>query len=453
MVFKSIDRKTGFLFPPSIDDWLPEAHLARFVVDVVSQLDLRPLMASYKENGELAYPPSMLLALLFYGYATGTFSSRALERKTYDAVDFRYISANTHPDHSTISAFRKRFLDDLQPLFLQILSIAAEAGLLKLGTICLDGTKMKANASKHKALSYKHACDLEKQLKTEVAQLMKLAESADGSEIPDGMDLPEELKIRATRLSKIAAAKAEIERRAAERYADEQQQYDVKMKKRAGKSEKNGRKPGGRPPAPPVAGPRDKDQVNLTDEESRIMPKSGGGFEQAYNAQASVDAESMMIVGVHVSQIPNDKNELEPALSELDKIPSAVGEAQILDADNGYFSQSNVEACETAGLSPHIAPGREKHHPDVMERFSDPEDCPPPEADAVTRMRHRLKTPEGRRTYSLRKQVVEPVFGIIKSVMGFRQFMLRGFEQAKGEWTLICLAFNLKRMHKMAQIA
>ncbi|MDL2226398.1 IS1182 family transposase [Deltaproteobacteria bacterium OttesenSCG-928-M10] len=451
MAFKSIDRDTQFLFPPSVQDWLPEGHLARFVVDIVSQLDLRVLNASYKENGEAAYPPSMLLSLLFYGYATGTFSSRSLERKTYDSIDFRYIAANTHPDHSTISWFRKKFLKELSPLFLQILSIAAESGLLKLGTVSLDGTKMKANASRHKAMSYKYACELEKKLKLEVKRLMKLAESADESDIPDGMNLPEELKIREARLSKIAEAKAEIERRAAERYEFEKNEYEEKLAEREKKARKKGRKPGGKPPQPPTAGPGEKDQMNFTDPESRIMPKSGGGFEQAYNAQASVDTDSRLIVGEHVSQKANDKQELEPALLELDKLPDAAGRAEKLNADNGYYSETNVKACEREKIEPYIAMGREPHNQDVMDRFAAPGPTPAEGASAVERMGHRLKTPEGRRTYSLRKQVVEPVFGIIKSAMGFKQFMLRGLEKVSGEWTLVCLAYNLKRMHIMSQ--
>ena len=451
MVFKSIDRDTQFLFPPSVQDWLSEDHLARFVVDIVGQLDLAALNARYKPNGEAAYPPSMLLSLLFYGYATGTFSSRALERKTYDSIDFRYIAANTHPDHTTIAEFRKRFISELSPLFLQILTIAAEAGLLKLGTVSLDGTKIKANASKHKAMSYKYACELEKKLTREIESLMKLAEAADSSDIPDGMNLPEELTRREIRLAKIAAAKAEIERRAAERYEVERGEYEEKMAKREKKAKDKGRKPGGKPPSPPTAGPGDKDQVNFTDSESRIMPKSGGGFEQAYNSQASVDNDSRLIVGEHVSQKPNDKQELEPALSELARAPEAAGSPEKLNADNGYYSEDNVIACERASVEPYIAMGREKHNCDPLERFSSPGAEPDVEAGAVERMAYRLKSQEGRRTYSMRKQVVEPVFGIIKSVMGFKQFMLRGLKKVSGEWTLVCLAYNLKRMHIMTQ--
>jgi transposase len=453
MSFKSIDRDTPFLFPPSVQEWLPEGHLARFVVEVVGQLDLRSLNSDYRGQGEAAYPPSVLLSLLFYGYATGTFSSRALERKTYEAIDFRYIAANTHPDHSTIAAFRKRFIKEMEELFLQILSIASESGLLKLGTVCVDGTKMKANASKHKAMSYKYARELEKKLKAEASKLMKLAEAADGADIPDGMNLPEELLLREARLAKIAAAKAEIERRAAERYEVERREYEEKLAVREKKGKARGGKPGGRPPEPPAAGAGDKDQVNFTDSESRIMPKSGGGFEQAYNAQAGVDADSRLVVGQHVSQKANDKNELEAALSDLDRLPESAGQVEKIAADNGYYSEANVKVCEKAKMEPYISMGREKHNQDVTERFASPGPEPAAEAGAVERMAYRLKTPEGRRTYSLRKQVVEPVFGIIKSVMGFRHFMLRGFEKVSGEWSLVCLAYNLKRMHIMAQNA
>ena len=451
MAFKSIDRDTPFLFPPSVQEWLPEGHLARFVVEVVRQLDLEALNAKYKPNGEAAYPPSMLLSLLFYGYATGTFSSRALERKTYEGIDFRYIAANTHPDHSTISEFRKKFLEDLSSLFLQILTIASEAGLLKLGMVCLDGTKMKANASKHKAMSYKYACELEKKLKREVAKLMKLAESADGSEIPAGMDLPEELRLRENRLARIAEAKSEIERRAAERFEAEKREYEERVAKREKKAKSSGRKPGGKPPSAPDPNLGEKDQMNFTDPESRIMPKSGGGFEQCYNAQASVETESRMIVGRHVSQNANDKREMEVALWELGKVPQSAGRVEKLDADNGYYSEENVKACEKAGIEPYIAMGREKHNQGLMERFTSPGPEPVAEAGAVERMAYRMKTEEGRRTYSLRKQVVEPVFGIIKAVMGFKHFMLRGFKKVSREWTLICLAYNLKRMHIVSQ--
>ena len=316
-MFKQCDRETVYLFPPSVQDWLPEGHLARFVVEIVEQCNLERLKASYAGRGSEAYSPEMLVALLFYGYATGVFSSRKLERSTYDSVAFRYVAANSHPDHDTIATFRRRFLPMLKGLFVQILMIATEAGVLKLGTVSLDGTKMKANASKHKALSYGHACKVENQLKVEVAELMKKAEAADKADIPDGMSIPEELERREERLKVIAQAKAEIERRAAERHAVEQADFEKKQADRAAKQKQSGKKPKGRGPKPPLAGPTDKDQVNLTDEESRIMPASGGGFKQAYNAQAAVDTETMLIITTHVTQETNDKQQMRPALEAL----------------------------------------------------------------------------------------------------------------------------------------
>ena len=294
--FRPVDRETGFLLPPSVEEWLPERHLARFVVEVIEQLDLSAFVKAYRGSGSASYHPSMLLGLLVYGYATGVFSSRKLERATYDSVAFRFIAANDHPDHDTIAAFRRRFLDRIEGLFVEVLLLAREAGVLKLGTVALDGTKVHANASRHSALSWKHACELEARLKAEVAELMALAEAADGADVPDGMSVPEELARREDRLARIAEAKAVIEARARERLERERAEYEAKLEARAEEAEKTGRKPGGRPPEPPVAGPGPKDQVNLTDADSRIMPVAGGGFEQAYNAQALVAADSLLVV-------------------------------------------------------------------------------------------------------------------------------------------------------------
>ncbi|NMC74498.1 MAG: transposase, partial [Geobacteraceae bacterium] len=249
--FVECDRETQYLFPPSLQDWLPEGHLARFVVEVVERLDLRTLKESYAGRGSQPYNPEMLVALLFYGYATGVFSSRKLERSTYDSVAFRYVAANTHPDHDTIATFRRRFSHQLKDIFIQILLIAQQMKLLKLGSVSLDGSKIKANASKHKALSYEHAGKLEAQLKAEVAELLKKAEAADRSDVPDGMSIPEELEHREKRLSAIAAAKAEIERRAAERHAREQKEHEEKLARRAEKERQTGKKPRGKQPKPP----------------------------------------------------------------------------------------------------------------------------------------------------------------------------------------------------------
>lgn len=439
------DRTQQYLMPPSIQDWLPENHLARFIVDIVSQLDLHPLSESYAGKGMKAHHPQILLSLLFYGYATGIFSSRKIERATYDSVAFRFIAADTHPDHDTISTFRKRFLDQLKPLFLQILMLAREMGVLRLGKVSLDGTKVKANASKHRALSYDHANKLEQQLQAEVDELIRLAEQADTEAIPDGLDIPEELSRRQDRIASIAKAKETIEQRAAERYAQEQQEYEKKIAARQEKIKATGRKPGGCEPKPPKPGPRKHDQVNLTDEESRIMPSSDKGFEQAYNAQAMVDVASMIIVESLISQSPNDKREVEPALAALTALPEELGKVDTLLADAGYYSDDNVASCKEAKIEAFIPPGRDKHNKTLAERFAQPASLPK-DAQPIEHMRHKLKTEEGRAVYAKRKCTVEPVFGIIKHVLGFRQFLLRGLKAVAGEWTLVSIAWNLKRM-------
>ncbi len=446
--FVECDRETQYLLPPSLQDWLPEGHLARFVVEIVEQLDLSSLKKSYAGRGSQPYNPEMLVALLFYGYATGVFSSRKLERNTYDSVAFRYVAANTHPDHDTIANFRRRFSPQIKECFVQILLIANQMKLLKLGSVSLDGSKINANASKHKALSYEHACKLEAQLKIEVAELLKKAEDADHSDTPDGMSIPEELEHREKRLSAIAAAKAEIERRAAERHDREQKEYEEKLAKRAKKEQQTGKKPRGKEPKPPKPGPMAKDQVNLTDEESRIMPVSGGGFEQAYNAQAGVDTTSKLILSAHVTQQPNDKQELKPTLENLAALPKELGIVTELIADSGYFSENNVTACENKEITPYIAADREHHNQSLWDRFREPPPLPE-NADSVARMTHRLKTTAGKTVYRLRKVTSEPVFGIIKEVMSFRRFMMRGLEAAQGEWNLVCMAWNIKRLHTL----
>lgn len=442
--FRPINRDTGFLLPPSVDEWLPERHLARFVVEVIEQLDLSELENSYRGSGSASYHPSMLLGLLIYGYATRVFSSRALERATYDSVAFRFIAGNEHPDHDTIAVFRKRFIGHIEPLFVEVLKLARAMGMLKMGTVALDGTKVHANASRHSALSYGHAKKIEKKLRREVRQLLTLAENADEADIPDGMSLPEELERRERRLAAIAEAKTKIEERVAE---EEQAEYEAKLGARAEKEQRTGKKPGGRPPEPPSGQVGSKEQINLTDEDSRIMPVPGGGFDQCYNAQAVVTAESLLVVGTEVTQAANDKEQIAPMLEKLQELPEELGEVERLLTDSGYLSEKNVEACAAAGIEPLIALKRERHHASWRERFAEAPRRPPLEsATAMQKMRYRLKTPEGRALYALRKQTPEPVFGIIKSVLGFRQFLLRGLENAKGEWTLVTLSWNLKRM-------
>ena len=286
--FHPVGRQTGYLLPPSVDEWLPEGHLARFIVEVIDGLDLSGLEKAYAGRGSAAYHPSVLLALLVYGYANGVFSSRKIERATYDSVAFRFIAAGTHPDHDTLATFRRRFLDELSGLFVQVLEMAQEMKLLKLGTISLDGTKIKANASRHSALSHGHIEQLEIQLKAEVEALLAQAEQADLSAVPDGMDLPAEIARREARLDAMAAAKAKIEARAKARFEKAQAEFDAKCARREQKAKESGKKPGGKPPKPPAAGPMAQDQLNLTDEASRIMPVAGGGFEQAYSTSNSL---------------------------------------------------------------------------------------------------------------------------------------------------------------------
>src|SRR5271163_4024628 len=447
--FRLIDRDTGFLLPPLVDDWLPERHLARFVVEVVEGLDVRAMTGSYRGSGEASYHPRLLLGLIIYGYATGVFSSRNLERATHDSVAFRFIAANEHPDHDTIARFRRRFLKRIETLFVQVLGVAREMGVLQMGTVALDGTKIHANASRHSALSYEHAIKIETQLKAEVADLLGKAEAADQADVPDGMQVPEELARRDKRLAEIARAKAVIEARAKERHARERAEYEAKMAARDAKAAQTGKKPGGRVPQSPVEGPLPTDQVNLTDAESRIMPVAGGGFEQCYNAQAAVAADSLLVVAVDVVQAPNDKQQIEPMLKQLDALPEELGKVENLLADTGYFSADNVEACEKAGVVPVIAMGRQPHHLPLSERFA-PAPPEPTKPTPVEAMAYRLKTPAGRALYALRKQTPEPVFGIIKSVLGFRQFSLRGLDKVRGEWSLVTMAWNLKRMFVLA---
>ena len=447
--FRTIDRETKYLLPPSVDEWLPERHLARFIGEVIDGLDLGRMSRAYRGSGSASYHPGMLLGILVYGYATGVFSSRKLERATYDSVAFRFLAANDHPDHDTIATFRRRFLEEIEKLFVDVLKLAREMGVLKMGTIALDGTKIHANASRHSALSYEHAGKIEAQLKAEVAELMAKAEAADAADIPDGISIPDELARREERLHKIKAARATIEARAKERHAREMAEHEAKMAARDAKIAATGKKPGGKPPAPPVEGPDPKDQVNLTDEASRIMPVAGGGFEQCYNAQAAVAAGSLLVVATDVVQAPNDKQQVEPMLEKIEALPDELGEVENLLADSGYFSAANVDACKEAGVEPVIAMGRQPHHPPLSERFAAAPEAPK-EPTPVEAMAHKLKTPEGRALYALRKQTPEPVFGIIKSVLGFRQFSLRGLDKVRGEWSLVTMAWNLKRMFVLA---
>jgi transposase len=445
--FKTADYAATLDVTVRLGDCLPPDHLARFVVDTIAQLNLSTIYARYGSRGGQPYAPEILLALLFYGYATGTFSSRKLERATYETVPFRFIASNLHPDHDTLATFRKTFLPELKDLFVQVLLLAQVAGVLKLGNISLDGTKIHADASKSKAVSYKHLLALEAHLRAEVEALFALSERVDQDDLPDGLVVSDEIAIRQARLTRLAEAKAVLEARAKERTALEQAEYTAKVQEREEQAQRSGRTPRGRPPKPPTPGPRDKDQYNFTDPESRIMKHSRTeGFEQDYNAQLAVDQASLLIVGLSLSNHPTDQHEAEPT---LDAIPAEIGPPDAGALDNGYFSEANVAACERRRIDPYIATGRDPHHPSWRERFAALPEQPADDASPTVKMAYKLKTAIGKAIYGLRKCTVEPVIGIIKEVLGFRQFSLRGEPAAAGEWCLVCLAFNLKRLHTL----
>ena len=445
--FKTPDYEATLNQTITLRDALPLNHLARFVVDVIGQLDLSQIYAGYAPVGGVALAPEILLGLLFYGYATGVFSARKIERHTYESIPFRFTASGLHPDHDTIANFRKTFLAEIQELFVQILLLAQEAGVFKLGNISLDGSKIHADASKHHAVSYKRLVELDTQLRQEAQTLLTLGEQADQGEraLPDGLVIEDELTLRQARLTNLAKAKTVLQARAQERDAIEQAAYQAKLHERAEKARQKGRKPRGRPPQPPQTGPRDQDQYNFTDPDSRVMKNSTDeGFDQHYNAQVVVDQASLLIVATSLSNHPNDQTEATPT---VDAISPRVGKPEAAALDNGYWSLTNVKALEDRGIEAYIATGREPHH-HSWEMFFAKQPAPPPAAASPkVKMAYKLQTDLGRAIYRLRKMTVEPVIGLIKEVLGFRQFSLRGLGAAAGEWCLVCLAFNLKRLH------
>ena len=446
--FRTVDYEAALDQTVSLREALPANHLARFVVDVVAELDLAHIYERYGLRGGEAYAPELLLALLFYGYATGVFSSRKIEKATYETLPFRFVAGGLHPDHDTLAHFRKTFRAEIKELFVQVLLLAQAAGYLKLGNISIDGSKVHANASKSKAVSYKRLLELETHLRAEVEQLFRLAEQADGHEVPEGMNVSDEIALRQERLARLAEAKKVLQARAQERQAAEQAEYEAKQREREAKAKRSGRKPPGRSPTPPSGEPQDKDQYNFTDPESRIMKSSrSGGFEQAYNAQVAVDQDSFFIVACSLSNHPNDKAEAEPTLAAL---PPALGIPEAAALDNGFWSEQNRTALEERHIEPYIATGREPHHQSWQERFAAEPEPPAEDASPQVKMAYKLRTEIGQAIYRLRKCTVEPVIGIIKAVLGFRQFSVRGLDPADCEWCLVCLAFNLKRLHTLA---
>jgi transposase len=441
--FKTVDYEQALDSTVKIRECLSPNHLARFIVQIIAMLDLSRIYGRYAGCGGEPIAPEVLLGLLVYGYATGIFSSRKLEQLTYESIPFRFLAGGLHPDHDTIAHFRKSFLPEIKELFVQVLRIAQEAGVLKLGNISLDGSKIHADASKSKAISYKRLLELEEKRYTEVEELIALSETP--GQLPEQLDLEEEISLRQEHLTNLAQAKDVIEARAQERYQTEQAEYEVKLKQRQEKAERTGKQPRGRAPKPPTPGPRDNDQYNFTDPDSRIMKNSNNhGFDQHYNVQVAVDQETLLIVANTLSNHPNDQAE---ALPTLGSVPQELGTPDAAALDNGYFSEDNIADIQACGIEPYIATGRDTHHRSWRQYFAQQEEPPANDASTTVKMAYKLQTQVGKAIYRLRKCTVEPVIGIIKEVLGFRQFSLRGLAAATGEWCLVCLAFNIKRLH------
>jgi transposase len=448
--FVSVDHDTPLLLPPNLREWVPEDHLVHFVLDAVAALNLSQVKVNQRGTGSQQYPPTMMVTLLIYSYATGVFSSRRIERSTYDSVPVRLLCADTHPDHDTICVFRRENKELLTEIFVKILQLAQQLKFLQVGqiTVAVDGTKVLANASKHSAVSYKRAGEMIAQLEWEVIQLMAKAEQADSTPLQEGLSIPSEIARRAERQAALEKARAEIEARAHARYRAEMAQYQKKLARRAAKDRR------GRSPKAPTDKPKGTDQYNFTDPESRIM-KAGNGdhFEQSYNAQAAVEVQSRLMVGQRVCPSPNDKEELGPTLAA---IPAPVGTLEAVLIDSGFYSESAVRGVEQnaagqpSGTTVYAAIDRQDHHRSVTDLEQKPQPPPPSAAASPTRiMKYRLTTEVGKQKYKLRQQTVEPVFGIIKSVLGFDRFLLRGLAKVQLEWTLVCSAFNLKRLHRL----
>jgi transposase len=454
--FRDCNLDQMLLLPASLHDWLPEGHLARFVAEVVETLDLSAIYGQYEEGdgrGLAAYDPRMMVRVLIYGYSRGVTSSRRIERATYEDVAFRYLAADEHPDHDTIADFRKENLARLSQLFVEVLRLCQQAGLVKLGHVALDGTKVKANASKHKAMSYARMGEAERQLEEEVKALLEEAARVDAEEDGKygkgkrGDELPSELQRRETRLAKIREAKAALEREAREQAEAEKVRVEARLQERAQQEAKRGRKFGGRPPEAPdpeQAKPEAKAQRNFTDPDSRIM-KDGATkeFVQAYNAQAVVDSHAQVIVAAEVTQEANDKKQLVPMLEQVKIVTGSQPEQAT--ADSGYFSEASVTDPRLGGIDLLVAPDRQKHNEKAPTATGPP---PAESASVAEQMRHKLRTAEGRAVYKMRKAVVEPVFGQIKEQRGFRRFRLRGLANVRAEWKLICATHNLLKLYR-----
>lgn len=443
--------------PCDLREWVPGDHLVHFILEAVEQVSVAHFHVNHRGTGSAQYPPSMMLALLIYCYATGRSGSRTIEAATYSDVAVRFLCANLHPDHDSICAFRRENKAAIEAAFIQVLQLARELKLTRVGAVSIDGTKMLANASKHAAVSHGRAGEMIEQLQLEVRQLLEKAEAADAQEQSSGLNVPAELARRKERLAALKEARRVIEERAREAAAAEQGAYEAKMAERQAQREK-GDKPKGKDPRPPSPEPEPKAQYNFTDPDSRIMKAgSGGQFEQAYNAQAAVD-ENMLIVGAQLSQAPNDKEQLVPTLAAV--VPELKNEIQAVLVDSGFYSEAAVRAVEqlpdgtASGVTVYAAVERIAHHRTVEDLMAEKQEpaALAESASAKEQMAHRLKSRTGRQLYKLRKQTVEPVFGIIKEAMGFRRFRLRGRKKVSLEWTLVCLSYNLKRLFALKNL-
>jgi len=455
--FVNIDRQTPMFLPCDLCQWVPEGHIVHFIVDAVEQMPTAHFHVNDRGTGSEQYPPALMLALLIYCYATGRFGSRAIEAATHSDVAVRYLCANTHPDHDSICAFRAANEAAFKAAFVNVLQLAHQLRLTQVGTVSVDGTKIQANASKHAAVSYARAGEMIEQLEWEVKELIERGQQAQAQENPEPLDLPAELARREKRKAALQQARQVIEARAKEMAAAQQAEYQAKARARQAQRDA-GKKPRGKEPTPPSAQPDPQAQYNFTDPESRIMKAgSGNHFEQAYNAQAAVDG-AMLIVGQRLSDASNDKQELAPSVAAIS--PVVKPEVQAVLVDSGFYSEAAVQAVEqrpdgtASGVTVYAAVEKHSHHKAVADLLPQTEPVAPGAgAGAKEQMAHRLKTKTGQALYKLRKQTVEPVFGIIKEAMGFRRFLLRGRAKVSLEWTLVCVSYNFKRLFALKTLA
>jgi transposase len=443
--FVDCERDQSFLLPPDLRDWIPEDDLAHFVIAAVDRVSMSAFKVNERGTGSAQYHPRMMLGLLIYCYANGIFSSRRIERATHRDIGVRFVAANQQPDHDTIATFRRENFAAVSEGFLQVLLLAKELKLLKVGVVSVDGTKIDASASKHRSVRYDRAGELVEQLKLEIEELMARAEASDGSGEEDPQALPKELARKEALRDQLEAARGRLEAQAKARAEAARADYEAKV---AARAQRKGRAKG-KHPKPPDETPRDEEQSNLSDPDSRLMRKTKHHeYRQAYNAQASVDAEgSQLILGTGVSQSPSDRNEL---VANIASIPGALGRPERVLADNGYANGDEVASLAEIDVEALVATGtggRRRRHDFRPLKAATP--AKEPKAEWLKAMAQKLASEEGRALYKLRQQTVEPVFGIIKAVLGFRCFSMRGLDKVTGEWDLVALAYNCKRLHKL----